>query len=77
MRSDSLHFIRPRDAAERAALERLIRADFEQAHPDETLDDVKRRAAFSREDKGLYRDWLALAATRAEAVHAAMRVAAE
>ena len=33
-------------------------------YPGETLEDVKRRAAFSREDKGLLRDWMAIAANR-------------
>jgi hypothetical protein len=28
----------------------------------DTLDDLKRRAAFSKEDRGLLRDWMATAA---------------
>ena len=48
-------------------LESLIRQDFERCHPDETLDDLKRRAAFSKEDRGLLRDWMAIAASRAAA----------
>jgi hypothetical protein len=57
--------IRPKDEAERAYLEALIRDDYELCHLNETLDDLKRRASFSKEDKGLYRDWLAVAARRA------------
>ncbi|MDA9534817.1 hypothetical protein ACM41_00545 [Bradyrhizobium sp. CCBAU 21362] len=45
----------------------LIREDFERCHPGETLDDLKRRASFSKEDKGLLRDWTAVAEVRAAA----------
>lgn len=70
MLSTSHDFVRPKDEAERACLESLICEDYERCHPGETLDDMKRRASFSKEDKGLYRDWLALAATRAAAASA-------
>lgn len=43
----------------------LIRAAYDQRHPGETFDDLKRRARFSKEDKGLLRDWMAVAAQRA------------
>lgn len=43
-------------------LESLIRQDYERCHPGDTLDDLKRRAAFSKEDRGLLRDWMAVAA---------------
>jgi hypothetical protein len=43
-------------------LESLIRQDYERCHPGDTLDDLKRRAAFSKEDRGLLRDWMAIAA---------------
>lgn len=43
-------------------LESLIRPDYERCHPGDTLDDLKRRAAFSKEDRGLLRDWMAVAA---------------
>jgi len=33
-------------------LESLIRQDYERCHPGDTLDDLKRRAAFSKEDRG-------------------------
>ena len=51
----------PANETERAYLESLIREDFDRCHPDETLDDIKRRACFSKEDKGLLSDWMALA----------------
>lgn len=71
MLSNSRDFIRPADAAERAYLESLVRADYDGSHPGETFDDMKRRMPFSREDQGLYRDWIALAAARAEAAQVA------
>lgn len=71
MLSNSHNFIRPRDAAECAYLESLVRADYDRSHPGETFDDMKRRLSFSKEDQGLYRDWMAIAAVRAEAVRAA------
>ena len=52
---------------ERAYLESLIRDDFERCHPGDTLEDLKRRASFSREDRGLLRDWTAIAARSAAA----------
>lgn len=52
---------------EAAYLESLISRDFERCHPGETLEDLKRRAAFSKEDRGLLRDWMAIAASRAAA----------
>ena len=47
-------------------LESLIRRDYERCHPGDTLDDLKRRAAFSKEDRGLLRDWMAIAAAYRE-----------
>ena len=52
------------DETERARLEALVREDYDRSHPDDTFDDMKRRATFAREDRGLYRDWLAVAAVR-------------
>jgi hypothetical protein len=52
-------------------LESLIREDYELCHPGETLEDLKRRASFSKEDSGLLRDWMAVAAARAAAACAA------
>ncbi|MGY8669166.1 hypothetical protein Q3C01_43390 [Bradyrhizobium sp. UFLA05-109] len=58
---------RPASEEERNYLESLIREDFERCHPGETLEDFKRRASFSKEDRGLLRDWMAIAARRAAA----------
>jgi hypothetical protein len=65
MLSNSHHYIRPAAEVERAYLESLIRRDYEECHPGENFDDMKRRSAFSKEDKGLLRDWMALATQRA------------
>lgn len=65
MRSNSQHFVDPVDNVERAYLESLISEDFAQCHPGDSLDDMKRRSAFSKEDRGLLRDWMAVAAARA------------
>lgn len=65
MLSNAQHFVDPVDDAERVYLESLIRDDFARCHPGDSLDDMKRRAAFAKEDKGLLRDWMALAALRA------------
>jgi hypothetical protein len=67
MLSNSHDYVRPANEAERAHLEQLIRADFARCHPAETLEDIKRRASFSKEDNGLLRDWMAIAAIRAAA----------
>lgn len=68
--TNSHEFVRPKDEAERAYLESLVREDYDRCHPGETFDDMKRRGSFSKEDRGLYRDWLAVAAARAAALPA-------
>jgi hypothetical protein len=65
--TSSNYDLRAASEEERAYLESLIREDFERCHPGETLEDLKRRASFSKEDKGLLRDWMAIAAGRAAA----------
>lgn len=55
---------------EQTYLESLVREEFERCHPDDTFEDLKRRAAFSKEDKGLLRDWMAVARARAAAERA-------
>lgn len=70
MLSNSHHNIDPASEGERAYLESLIREDFDRCHPDDSFEEMKRRSAFSREDKGLLRDWMALAGRRATDVHA-------
>lgn len=57
----------PMREQDRAYLESLIREDFERCHPGDTLEDLKRRASFSKEDRGLLRDWMAIAVRRAAA----------
>jgi hypothetical protein len=70
MVSNSHEFVRPHDDAERAYLESLVRDDYDRCHSGETFDDMKRRMSFSKEDRGLYRDWLAVAGARAAALAA-------
>jgi len=67
MSTDSRQHLDPSSAWDRTYLESLICEDFERCHPGETLEDLKRRASFSREDRGLLRDWMAVAAARAAA----------
>lgn len=65
MRTDPHQHLDSAGAWDRTYLESLIREDFKRCHPDDTLDDLKRRASFSREDRGLLREWMAVAAARA------------
>lgn len=65
MSSNSQHFVDPVDDAERAHLESLIRDDFERCHPEDSWADIKRRSVFSKQDRGLLRDWMAIAVVRA------------
>ena len=67
--------IGPADPREWARHEALVRADYERCHPEETFDDLKHRARFSKEDCGLLCDWMTLAARRAAAA-ARLRMAA-
>lgn len=67
MLTNSHDHFRLRSAAERAYLESLVREDFAACHPGETLEDAKRRAPFSRDDQGLLREWMEVAAARAAA----------
>ena len=75
MPSNSHNFVCPASESERAYLESLIRADYERCHPGEALEDMKLRSAFSKEDRGLLRDWMAVAAVRA-AAEQQMKIAA-
>lgn len=79
MLTNSHDFVRPADDGERAYLESLIREDYDRCRSGENFADLKRRMPFSREDQGLYREWMAIAASRAEALRAAetLLVAAE
>lgn len=77
MLNNAHHHVVPADAHAQLRLEALVRDDFAACHPGETLDDVKRRAQFSKEDKGLLREWMAVAANRAAAMQPAYAEAAE
>ncbi len=59
------HHLHVASEEELSYLESLIREDYERCHPGETLEDLKRRASFSKEGRGLLRDWMAVAAARA------------
>lgn len=67
MKTNSRQYLDSGRTWDRTYLESLIREDFERCHPGETLEDLKGRASFSREDRGLLRDWMAVAAARAAA----------
>lgn len=70
MLSSTHDFIHNAGESERAFLESLVRQDFDRCHPGESFEDIKRRAPYSREDQGLYRDWMVIAAERAAALGA-------
>lgn len=71
MLNELLDVVRAEGEPDREYLEFLIRADYERCHPGESLEDMKRRARFLNEDKGLLREWMKLAAIRAAAGHGA------
>ena len=48
-------------------LEDLIRGDYERARPGDTLEDLKCRARFSKEDRGLLIQWMGVAEERSGA----------
>ena len=47
-------------------LESLVSRDYDRCHPGDSFADLKLRARFSKEDKGLLVDWLDLASRRRE-----------
>lgn len=57
--------IGPEDGDLRAYHESLIQADYDRCHPEDSFEFLKRRARFSKEDKGLLLDWMTVAAIRA------------
>lgn len=57
--------IEPAGKPDSACLESLVKADYERCHPGETFEDLKRRARFTADDKGLLREWMTLALQRA------------
>jgi hypothetical protein len=48
----------PTEEALRDDREAATRAEYERLHPDDSFDDLQRRARFSKEDQGLLREWL-------------------
>lgn len=57
--------IGPADPETWALYESLVADDFARTHPGDSFENLKHRARFAKEDKGLLRDWLAVAAMRA------------
>lgn len=70
MLSNSHDFVRPKDDAERIHLKSLVSKDDDRCHPGETFERMKRCTPFSKEDRGLNRDWLAAAAAHDAAITA-------
>ncbi len=56
--------IGPEDHREFAYHQSLIEAEYDRCHPDDTFEDLKRRARFSKEDQGALKEWMSLAASR-------------
>ena len=51
-------------AVDQARIEALARAEYERVHPEDTFDDLKRRARFDKGNKGLLAHWLSVAERR-------------
>ncbi|MGB3390003.1 MAG: hypothetical protein WBA88_18695 [Pseudaminobacter sp.] len=49
------------DQARQQRIEEIARAAYDRCHPEDSFDDMKHRASFSKEDRMLLRDWLAAA----------------
>jgi hypothetical protein len=60
--------IGPDDPVLRAWHESLVRKDYDDCHPGDSFANLKQRALYAKEDQGLLRDWMALAAARAEQI---------
>lgn len=56
--------IGPETDKEWAIFESLVCDEYNRLHPDDSFEDLKRRARFSKEDQGLLRDWMSIAARR-------------
>jgi hypothetical protein len=66
MSEDGLRIdIEPSNPESKEMYEALIHKEDKRCHPDDTLDDLKHRARFSKESQGLLRDWMAVAANLA------------
>lgn len=62
--SDNAQPISRDSAAEQADLEEWVRVAYERCHPEDTFGDLKQRAQFSKEARGLLQDWMAAAQRR-------------
>ena len=47
-------------------LEAKVAKAYERSHPDDTFGDLKARARFSKEDRGLLKDWMAAFASEGD-----------
>jgi hypothetical protein len=67
MSSHSQHSLNLRNEAEASSpeIEALARELFERTSRDDTFDDLKRRAAFNRQDAGSLRHWIRVAQAKA------------
>ncbi len=48
------------------AIDALARRLYDRCHPDDSFDELRQRARFSKEDRGLLRDWRAAARSVAQ-----------
>lgn len=62
-----LQLIGPKADDDWAKLQTFVRDEYDRLHADDTFEDLKQRARFSKEDQGALRDWMAIAAQRAGA----------
>lgn len=56
-----------------AAIDALARRLYDRCHPDDSFDEMRRRARFSKEDRGLLRDWRAAARSVAQSAESGGR----
>jgi hypothetical protein len=57
--------IGPEDGELFASYEALVAPDYDRCHPGDSFEAMKLRARFSKEDQGLLKQWMAIAAVRA------------
>lgn len=60
-----------------ATVEDKARAAYDSCHPDDSFEDLKRRAAFSKEDRFLLRQWLAAMTAEVEPSAEAGRIGSD
>ena len=51
----------PSETAGKLVWKSLAQIEYERCHPEDSFEDLKRRARFSKEDKGLLREWFEVA----------------